>query len=612
MLGGRFQIKQFVGVRGLGERYRAVEVKRARSVDLQLLPAELGQKPAAIAVLEKHIQQATQLAHKNIAACYGMGQDGGSRYIAAEFVEGQTLADLIAYKRSQGKPFTLKGTYNVIAHLCNGLAYAHQTMHHGGLSLTNILVNPAGRVKMTDFGIGHTLCELPRFAEQQRAGLYYGMAPELLQAPERTDRRADIYSVGVVLFELLTGEPPGSIVIPSQVRDGVPKALDQVVAKCLSFATDERYLSAEELKQALVLAVEQAGIPQVAPVRGVSLSAGSRQPSGPVAQAVAPGVTAPTPTPVSQPAANASRPNPNPVPASNPLPWANAPSLTPSTRIEAPPYSGPTIDETLEIWLIQKNKLDFGPYTMAEVKRQILRGEIEADHGILNNDSGEQSTVGQHPYLSHFVTDAIIKREERRRLEADRQLERKEKRRSVAMIAVFLGLAGVTVAGVLLWMHKHQAPSVVVVEKKVVDSELEQILKGLSFEMPKATIRSRKPGKGGKHGPIPDDFDEPTRLGDASQEGGDEQLTPEQIQSSMNARGKPLALCIAEERRRNPGIHDIDLEFIVHGSGQVSAVRVNGQKGTPIATCMLQKMRAIPFPHYSGPKTVAGFSWKLK
>jgi hypothetical protein len=140
----------------------------------------------------------------------------------------------------------------------------------------------------------------------------------------------------------------------------------------------------------------------------------------------------------------------------------------------------------------------------------------------------------------------------------------------------------------------------------------EEVLKG--FEFPKPTIKKRHRGKGGQLGEFSagEDFDAPTMIGDVTLEGGEEQLLPEQIQSVMNSnRGRQVGRCIAEEHRRNPGMHEVELEFIVHGNGRVTAVRVNGQKGTPIASCMFEKMRHVDFPKYNGPKTIAGFSFKI-
>ncbi|HJZ84855.1 MAG TPA: protein kinase [Polyangia bacterium] len=637
VFGGRFQVKQFLGSGGFGERYRAVDAKTERPIDVRILhPGLLGEK-GALERLREEIQRAASLQHKNLAATYGMGREGDLHYIATEFVDGQSLRELIDQKSAQQKVFSLKGAYNVIAHVCNGLAYAHQTTFHGALSPSNILVNKAGRVKLTDFGIARTLPALTQFQAQLAAGEFYCMAPELAQAPDTADRRADVYSVGVVLFELLTGRAPtDTFEVPSAVRPDLPRALDNVVEKCLRPSPDERFLSAEELKQALFLAVEQSTIPQASPAKGVALVA--RRPTGPehvdatpgpvrppsttqpgfATQDVRPGPRIPTARPPSEPMPHFFPPTP--APARNPLPWPtqSAPGFgAPGQHLpREPAYSGPPVDETQEIWLIRKNKLDFGPFTMAEVKRQIMKGDIASEHIIIDSETRQQHHIKDHPYLMRFAADAEIKREERRRFEADRRQARKEKHRAVTLVMIFLILAGAGVAAAFVWLKwQHRGEPVVLVrEVPKSDTDLEHILKGLQFEFPKPVIKKRRGSHGGKGGQLApgDDFDEPTRLGDVTQEGGEEQLSQEQIQSTMNARGRSLAICIAEERRRNPALHQIDLEFIVHGTGQVTAVRVNGQKGTPVASCMLSKMQSIHFPKYNGPKTVAGFSWNIK
>jgi hypothetical protein len=292
-----------------------------------------------------------------------------------------------------------------------------------------------------------------------------------------------------------------------------------------------------------------------------------------------------------------------------------APALA-AAPAEVPVPSGPALDESLEIWLIRKDKLDFGPFSMAEVKRQIMRGDIASAHLIIDSETGKARLVKDHPYLARFVHDAEASREERHKLEANQKQARRDRHRAFTLLSIFLIVAAAATVAVIFWIRQHrQEPVVLVKEVPKSDSDMEQLLKGLSFEFPKPTIKARKSLGKGKRAALSaaDDFDEPTRLGDASQEGGEEQLSPEQIQSAMNSsKGKALAFCIAEERRRNPMLHEIALEFILHGTGQVTAVRVNGQKGTPLASCMFQKMRAITFPKYNGPKMAAGFNWNIK
>ena len=103
-----------------------------------------------------------------------------------------------------------------------------------------------------------------------------------------------------------------------------------------------------------------------------------------------------------------------------------------------------------------------------------------------------------------------------------------------------------------------------------------------------------------------------TNLGDASGEGGDETLDQTVVQSVMKQNFKVLVGCILEERRRNPGLHNVDMDFIIKGTGNVSGVKVNGQTESAFAHCMLGKMQTVSFPHFNGAKTHASFSLSMK
>src|ERR1051325_7008937 len=175
VIGGRFQVKQFLGAGRFGERYRAVDGKTDRHVGIRILDPALFADPSALDRLHGEIERAARPSHKNNAASYGIGRDNELHYIATEFIDGQSLRELIDAKNEQQKLFSLKGAYNVIAHVCNALAYAHATLFHGALSPTNVLVNRAGRVKLTDFGIGRSLPALIEFQAQLAAGEFYCM-----------------------------------------------------------------------------------------------------------------------------------------------------------------------------------------------------------------------------------------------------------------------------------------------------------------------------------------------------------------------------------------------------------------------------------------------------
>src|SRR5262249_59690065 len=100
-------------------------------------------------------------------------------YLACEYVDGQTLREMLEKKRATGRAFSLKGGYNVVAHLCNALVYAHGAMVHGGLTPDSVMVNSAGRVKVTDFGLGRVLKPVDHFRAQVGAGALAALAPEV-------------------------------------------------------------------------------------------------------------------------------------------------------------------------------------------------------------------------------------------------------------------------------------------------------------------------------------------------------------------------------------------------------------------------------------------------
>jgi hypothetical protein len=107
-------------------------------------------------------------------------------------------------------------------------------------------------------------------------------------------------------------------------------------------------------------------------------------------------------------------------------------------------------------------------------------------------------------------------------------------------------------------------------------------------------------------------FDDSTVLGDASEGGGDETLDGPTVQRVMTQNFKVLVGCVKEERSRNSSLHNVDMDFIIKGSGQVSAVKVNGQTAGAFASCMYGKMQTVAFPKFNGSKTHASFSLSLK
>ncbi len=204
--------------------------------------------------------------------------------------------------------------------------------------------------------------------------------------------------------------------------------------------------------------------------------------------------------------------------------------------------------------------------------------------------------------------EADAKLAEKHRLDSE-MADRKKQRGKVVTLLGIIFLVVIGGGGGIAWYVMHMQPKVV--EKIVHDKEDLDFLKGLEISMkvdppaPKKTHRVRKPGS-------KNEFSDVTSLGDASEDGGDETLDQSVVQRVMTQNFKVLLGCIAEERRRNSGLSTVDMDFIIKGTGNVSAVKVNGQTGSPLAGCMYGKMQTVAFPKFNGAKTHASFTLNLK
>jgi hypothetical protein len=318
-----------------------------------------------------------------------------------------------------------------------------------------------------------------------------------------------------------------------------------------------------------------------------------------------------TPTPPPRPAGSSA---PKPPPPKTPPPQAQPPR--PSLH-EAPiPKSFnvdaalAAVDDTTERWLIQKDKLDFGPFNMREVRSQIESGKIRGEHVIIDTENGERRHVKDHPQLRKLVMEA----EARLALEAKEAQEASERRKLRGRVTLLLAgifLAVIVGGGGIFWYYQHHQR--VVVQKEVVHANDFDFMRGVQISMkvdPRPTHKSHGSGHHSKNGK--NQYSDVTNLGDATEGGGDETLDQSVVQSVMTKNFRVLVGCIAQERRRNPSLRTVDMDFIIKGSGNVSGVKVNGSTSSPLASCMYGKMQTVAFPKFNGAKTHASFSLALK
>src|SRR5712692_1363933 len=240
---GQYKILDRIGAGGMGEVYRARDTLHGRTVAIKLLPPELAADTERRDHLVRDARAATVLSHPNIAALYEIGEDGGHLFLAFEFVPGETLKTVIA-----GRPLNPRRAVSLAVQIADALAEAHAAgIVHRDLTPDNIIVTPKGNAKVLDFGLATWTA-----GGAERDVAY--MSPEQALGHPGDDR-TDIFSLGVILFEMLTGRLPFSgtthdalareIVptrapVPSSINRSLPPELDALVAKALARNVDDR------------------------------------------------------------------------------------------------------------------------------------------------------------------------------------------------------------------------------------------------------------------------------------------------------------------------------------------------------------------------------------
>jgi hypothetical protein len=255
LLAGRYQLGRPLGAGALGQVFEAADRATGGQVAVKVAHAQLAGDAGARAGFLRAAREAGRLAHPNVVAVLGVGEDQGVPFVAMELVDGRSLRELLG---SAG-PAPAERAVEVAAQVCSALGAAHaQGLVHGGLTPGNVMVRPDGRVQVADFGLAAMLVAGSPDAAPYRS-------PEQVQSG-RSDDRSDLYALGCCLFELLTGEPPFDgptpfVVMrrhveerprpPSAIRPGLPAWLDDLVLRTLAKHPHERPQTAAELRHAL-------------------------------------------------------------------------------------------------------------------------------------------------------------------------------------------------------------------------------------------------------------------------------------------------------------------------------------------------------------------------
>ena len=247
----QLEILALIGRGGMGAVYRARQPTLDRIVALKILPPQAAEGPGFVERFNREARALAKLNHPNIVAVYEFGQAGGLSYFIMEYVDGMNLRVL-----EQAGKLSPREALQIVPQICEALQFAHdEGVVHRDIKPENILLDKKGRVKIADFGIAKILSgpsEMDLTGTQGAIGTPHYMAPEQMEKPTAVDHRADIFSLGVVFYEMLTGELPlGKFSPPSTRKVEVDVRLDDVVLRALEKDPERRYQQANQVKTAV-------------------------------------------------------------------------------------------------------------------------------------------------------------------------------------------------------------------------------------------------------------------------------------------------------------------------------------------------------------------------
>jgi serine/threonine protein kinase len=264
---GSCQVGQKLGAGGMGQVYKGYHPLLDRAVAIKILPPALVQSTEMRARFLQEARIAAALRHPNIVQIYDFGDDDGLFYMIMEYVAGTSLKERLIELRAAGERMSMVQVAEIALQIARALAYAHeQGAIHRDLKPANILLSEGGQAILVDFGLA-VLRGGPRYTEPGKVwGSPTYIAPEQLDELLHVDARSDIYSLGIVLYEMTTGSPPfkadSAMQVlwqqanlpprpPRELAPDLPPALEAIILKALAKHPAERFATAQELAAAL-------------------------------------------------------------------------------------------------------------------------------------------------------------------------------------------------------------------------------------------------------------------------------------------------------------------------------------------------------------------------
>lgn len=604
LVGGRFRVERPARHDGLSAILFARDEKTRKPIAIRVLSADFAGDPRVFEAVREEIKSAAKLKHRSLVATYGVGTHGtDAHFIACEWVQGTALSEFIRRRTDAGKPLSVRGVYNVVAHVCKAIAAVHEGgAFHGALRPSVVWISKSGRVKVGDLGLGSALVTTGKWnvlpADEQAF-----LAPEV-RAGQAPGPQSDVWGVGALLYVLLTGRPPlDDRALPSAVHPNATTELDDIVRRCLSPAPSERYPTVNAIADALMPLVASAPEPTESDF-DVDIEVDVD-----IAMSIIPSAPAPK--------------------ASNPLAFAAgaAPPAPPEPKSAGVDFSDLMAQLTKDDaarWMAVKGGLDHGPFTMRELVKLIVEGEILESHLLFNMDTGERKSLKEYPEFGEFIQQYRIRKSEKDHAVALQRSEKVEKRSNVAKFMILAGILGAVAIGVTGYILTRQAA-----ERRAArgDEDLAALFESGQVKISGTADILKAPRGGGRRGGKPGASGGPgpasgggfTSYDDAmnqamelnlNQAGGERQLSSEDVAGVMNRKLNSLFGCVGQELRGGSQLGTVRIDIAIMGSGQVMGASVN--VGSPaFKQCISAKMRQIQFPSFPAPRMGARYSFDV-
>ena len=587
VVGGRFEVIDRIDEEPEAVVWSARDRRTERSLLVRVIRPELVPTEAA-ASLRAACRAAASLSHRNIARIFGVGRTTrGEHFVAGEWIDGIRLSDFIQEKHEAGEPISIRGVYNVIAHLCDALTYAHEKGPHGTLRPSVVWVTHGGWVKVRDFGVGRVLLDARGPSVFQDAD-HACLAPEVKRGETPTPK-SDVFGIGAILYELLTTRSPDAdFVAPSQVRTDIPPEIDGILFQCLAPDPEDRFDSPDSVRKALAPFVTQANsLPPPADDASVLNSV-------------------PPPPDLEVPIFSMAPPAEEPPP---PPPKRGLMSLI--SQLSA---------DSQQRWMVARDKMDHGPFNARELIERLNIGGFTGDDVTFNIHTGERKPLREWNEFREFILQR-----EHQDTAAEERAARAQARRSEKLSSAMKWLIAASVIGVVALAVGGFLMSRASDVREAAAAELDDLFKlgkittGEAGLLPDRPVRLRKRGSGGA---APErsstgiaSYDEAmsraVEIGDVSQGGGEGRLTGNQVAGVMNRNlNRFYRSCVLPEVKSGGKPGNVKVDLAIAGDGSVLGASVHGGSGS-FQGCMAQQIRTVRFPTFGAPRMGARYTFTV-